>query len=356
MLGRGVDQILPHPGDPAIFEPGTGSARYYVHLAERRSGPVPAPVGLGYVWGDGLAELDRRKPDLRLINLETAVTCAGIPDPKGINYRMHPDNIGVLQAAGIDACVLANNHVLDWGADGLLETLATLEKTGTGIVGAGRTAREAARPLIAEAAPGKRVIIVAFGSPSAGIPEYWQADENRPGVNLLPFEPDQAIGRCLDLLRDIRKPGDVVVASIHWGSNWGYAIPARQRALAHRLIDEAGVHIIHGHSSHHPRPVEVYRGKLILYGCGDLINDYEGIGGYEEFRDDLTLMYFPTVAVADGSLEGLDMVPFRIRRMRLQRADLDDATWLADTLNRNAPVPGTRIETRPDASLRLRWT
>ncbi len=356
MLGRGVDQILPHPGDPAIFEPGTGSARYYVQLAERRSGPVPAPVGLGYVWGDGLAELDRRKPDLRLINLETAVTCAGIPDPKGINYRMHPDNIGVLQAAGIDACVLANNHVLDWGADGLLETLATLEKTGTGIVGAGRTAREAARPLVAEAAPGKRVIIVAFGSPSAGIPEYWQADENRPGVNLLPFEPDQAIGRCLDLLRDIRKPGDVVVASIHWGSNWGYAIPARQRALAHRLIDEAGVHIIHGHSSHHPRPVEVYRGKLILYGCGDLINDYEGIGGYEEFRDDLTLMYFPTVAVADGSLEGLDMVPFRIRRMRLQRADLDDATWLADTLNRNAPVPGTRIETRPDASLRLRWT
>jgi poly-gamma-glutamate synthesis protein (capsule biosynthesis protein) len=356
MLGRGVDQVLPHPGDPAIFEPGAGSAHDYVRLAERRSGSVPAPVGFDYVWGDGLAELERRKPDLRLINLETAVTKSGSPEPKGINYRMNPDNIAVLRAARIDACTLANNHVLDWGPDGLLETLRTLEKAGIGIAGAGRTAREAAAPLIVETAPEQRVIVLAFGSPTAGVPDYWAAGENRPGVSLLPGDPDPAVSRCRDLLQDIRKPGDIVIASIHWGSNWGYAIPPSQRGLAHRLIDDARVDIVHGHSSHHPRPIQVHNGKLVLYGCGDLINDYEGIGGYEEFRDDLTLMYFPRVSAFDGKLETLDMVPFRIRKMRLQRASTGDAEWLAETLNREAVNVDTRVEACPDASLRLVWS
>jgi len=356
MLGRGVDQILPHPGDPAIFEPGARSAHDYVRLAERRSGPVPAPVGFDYVWGDGLIELERRKPDLRLINLETAITKSGSPEPKGINYRMNPDNIGVLQAARIRACTLANNHVLDWGRDGLLETLQALENAGIGIAGAGRTAGEAAAPLVVETEPGKRIIVLAFGSPAAGVPDYWAAGENGPGVSLLPDDPDLAVRRCRDLLQDIRKPGDIVVASIHWGSNWGYAIPSGQRVLAHRLIDDGQVDIVYGHSSHHPRPIEVYRGKLVLYGCGDLINDYEGISGYEDFRGDLTLMYFPRISTADGRLEALDMVPFRIRKMRLERAGADDAQWLDETLNREAVSADTRVEARPDASLRLVWT
>ena len=356
MLGRGIDQILPHPGDPAIFEPGAESAHDYVRLAARRSGPVPAPVGFDYVWGDGLAELERRKPDLRLINLETAVTKSGSPEPKGINYRMNPDNIAVLRAARIDACMLANNHVLDWGRDGLLETLRTLEKAGIGIAGAGRTERDAAAPLILETAPEQRVIAFSFGSPTAGVPDHWAAGENRPGLSPLPGDPDLAVSRCRNLLQDIRKPGDIVIASIHWGSNWGYDIPCSQRILAHRLIDDAQVDIVHGHSSHHPRPIEVHNGKLILYGCGDLINDYEGISGYEEFRDDLTLMYFPRVSTFDGRLETLDMVPFRIRKMRLQRTGADDARWLAETLNREAVSADTHVEACPDASLRLVWS
>jgi poly-gamma-glutamate synthesis protein (capsule biosynthesis protein) len=356
MLGRGIDQILPHPGDPSLFEPFVRSARDYLELAERRSGPVPAPVGFDYVWGDGLTELERRQPDLRLINLETAVTKSGTPEPKGINYRMNPANIGVLHAAGIRACVLANNHVLDWGRDGLLETFETLEQAGIGFTGAGRTAREAAAPLVVEVAPHRRVIVLSFGAPSAGVPDSWEAGSDRPGINLLPVDPDTAVGRIRDSLRNIRRPGDIVVASVHWGSNWGYRIPARQRALAHRIIDDGDVDIVHGHSSHHPRPIEVYRGKLILYGCGDLINDYEGIGGYEEFRGDLSLMYFPRVSTADGKLQALDMVPFRIRKMRLERTGIDAAGWLAATLNRESMTPDTRIETCPDAGLRLVWT
>lgn len=79
--------------------------------------------------------------------------------------------------------------------------------------------------------------------------------------------------------------------------------------FAHRLIDEAGVDIIHGHSSHHVKAIEVYKDKLILYGCGDFLNDYEGIGGYEEFRADLALMYFATVEPSTGKVFDLHMTP-----------------------------------------------
>ena len=108
------------------------------------------------------------------------------------------------------------------------------------------------------------------------------------------------------------------MVSIHWGSNWGYGVHEDQVRFAHRLID-GGVDVIHGHSSHHPRPVEVYRGKLVLYGCGGCIDDYEGISGYERFRDDLRLLYFASVAPDTGSLTALRMVPMQARKMRLSR-------------------------------------
>lgn len=117
MTGRGIDQILSHPVDPRLYESWVTSAEDYVRLAERRSGPIPRGVDDSYIWGDLLGELQRRRCDLRIINLETAITTAATPAPKGINYRMNPANVGVLTAARIDACTLANNHVLDWGGN-----------------------------------------------------------------------------------------------------------------------------------------------------------------------------------------------------------------------------------------------
>ena len=74
-----------------------------------------------------------------------------------------------------------------------------------------------------------------------------------------------------------------------------------QIRFAHRLID-GGVDLVHGHSSHHPRPIEVYRKKLILYGCGDLVDDYEGIGSHRGYRDDLRLLYLPRLDPVSGEL------------------------------------------------------
>src|SRR4029453_6689562 len=116
MTGRGIDQILPHPSRPQLFEPYVRSAVEYVNLAERANGPIARPVDYAYVWGDALAELERVRPDARIVNLETAVTASDDAwSGKGIHYRMHPANVSCLTVAKLDCCCLANNHVLDWG-------------------------------------------------------------------------------------------------------------------------------------------------------------------------------------------------------------------------------------------------
>lgn len=356
MTGRGIDQILPHPGDPRLHEPYVKNARTYVELAEERNGLIAEPVAFSYIWGDALGELARVSPDLRIINLETSITrSAGYWKGKGINYRMNPANISCLTAAGIDVCALANNHVLDWGYDGLAETLRTLEKAGIKTAGAGSDLTTASAPAVVQV-PGKsRVIIYSCGLKSSGIPASWAANEKQPGVHLLPDLSAQTVGAIGHRLRLIRRAGDIVVVSIHWGGNWGYNVSREQRDFAHGLIDTAGVDIIHGHSSHHVMGIEVYRDRLILYGCGDFINDYEGIGGHESFRGDLSLMYFVTLSPATGRLVGLRMIPTTMRKFRVNRASRVAAEWLGQTLNREGKPFGSRVVVQEETVLDLDW-
>lgn len=355
MTGRGIDQILPHPGDPAICERFMASALGYVNLAEQVSGSVPKPVGFSYIWGDALAELERRAPDARIVNLETSVTTSDDCTDKGISYRMNPANIPCLIALGIDCCVLANNHVLDWGRGGLLETLDSLQRAGLKVAGAGRDSAAAAAPAVLEI-PGKgRLLIFAFGLESSGIPSDWAATAAWPGVNLLPDLSADRITGIASRVRQVKQPGDVVIASLHWGGNWGYSIPREHREFAHGLIDEAGVDIVHGHSSHHAKGIEVYGERPIFYGCGDFLNDYEGIGGYESFRSELVLMYFLHIGLPSGTLQRCQMVPLRLRRLCLNRASTEEAQWLARTLSREGRSFGTSVLFQDKSRLELSW-
>jgi poly-gamma-glutamate capsule biosynthesis protein CapA/YwtB (metallophosphatase superfamily) len=355
MTGRGIDQVLPTPSDPRIYETFTSSAIAYVKLAEAAHGPISRPVRFDYIWGDALAALQRSAPDVRIINLETSVTTRDDWIDKGINYRMHPDNMPCISAAQIDCCVLANNHVLDWGYAGLSETLETLKKASIKCAGAGRDIEQAEAPAIMPVADKGRVLVFAFGLESSGIPRDWAATEDKPGVNLLTDLSNQSVDRIAARVQGVKRPGDIVVASIHWGGNWGYEIPEAQTRLAHDLIDRAGVDVVHGHSSHHAKGIEVYHDKPILYGCGDFLNDYEGISGYESFRDDLALMYVVHIAPSTGKLVGLEITPFQIRRFRLYDASQADAEWLRDMLNREGRKLGTRVVLKPDRMLTLRW-
>ena len=353
MTGRGIDQILPHPSDPRIYEPVMTDARAYVALAEDVNGAIPGPVDFSYIWGDALAELQRVAPDARIVNLETSVTRSHKALPKGINYRMHPENVGCITAAGIDACVLANNHVLDYGYSGLVETLETLHRVGLKTTGAGRTRGQARRPAVVDVAADSRVVTYGFGAETSGIPPSWAASDELPGVDFIADLSDETAAAIVDRARAVKRSGDVTIASIHWGTNWGYEVPPEHVRFAHRLID-GGVDVVHGHSSHHPRPIEVYRSRLILYGCGDFINDYEGIRGYEEYRSDLSLMYFATLNPGRGDLVRLRMTPLQIRQMRLNRAAPHDAEWLTDTLTRISSDFGSRVGAADDGSLVLR--
>jgi poly-gamma-glutamate synthesis protein (capsule biosynthesis protein) len=357
MTGRGIDQILPHPCHPRLHEDWAQDAREYVALAEHAHGPVRKPVGYEYVWGDALAELDRVRPDARIVNLETSLTRSDAFWPgKGIHYRTSPENARCLAAARLDVCGLANNHVLDWGHAGLEETLRTLDGLGIAHAGAGRSAAEAAAPGRVDLRGGGRVLVFAFATGSSGVPESWAATGDGPGVAFLPDLSSRSVAVVRAAIEACKRAGDVAVASLHWGGNWGYATSRDEERFARALIDEAGADVVHGHSSHHPKPIEVHHQRLILYGCGDLLTDYEGIAGYEEYRGGLGLMYFPRLDRRSGRLRGLMMTPTRLERLQVIRASAAEARWLAGVLSRESRRFGTRVEAAGDEGvLSLDW-
>jgi len=356
MTGRGIDQVLPHPSNPLIYEPYMRSAKGYIELAEMANGPIPQSVDCSYIWGDALEEFERLAPDLRMINLETSITrSVDYWRDKEIHYRMNPENIPCITAAKIDYCSLANNHVLNLGYSGLVETLETLKKVNVKSAGAGRNLKEAETPAVMEVRGKGRVIVFSFGSVTSGIPLSWSATEDKPGVNLLKDMSDKTVRHIKEKVQEVKQQGDIVVISIHWGGNWGYEIPREQTEFAHMLIEDASVDVIHGHSSHHVKGIEVYRDKPIIYGCGDFLDDYEGISGYEDFRDDLGLMYFVSMEPLTRNLVYLRMTPTQIKHFKVNRASRGDALWLRDTLNREGKNFGTRVELNKDNTLTLQW-
>jgi poly-gamma-glutamate synthesis protein (capsule biosynthesis protein) len=267
---------------------------------------------------------------------------------------MHPENVGCITAAGIDCCVLANNHTLDWGRAGLAETLKTLRHAGVATAGAGEGLAEASAPAMIGSADSGRVAVFGYGVGSAGVPRDWAASADEPGVNVLRELSSATVDAIAVHVESTTSRGDIVVASIHWGPNWGYETPSHQRDFAHQLVDRAGVDVVHGHSSHHPKAIEVYRGKPILYGCGDLINDYEGIAGEEAYRGDLVLMYFVTLDARSGELVRLHMTPLQTHRFRLRHARAMDVGWLRRRLDREARRFGASVEVT-ESVLGLRW-
>src|SRR4029453_4475235 len=257
MTGRGIDQALPQPVNSILYESYVRDAREYIALAEKAHGPIPRPLSFDYIWGDALRELERAEVDLRVVNLETAITSAETPWPaKGIHYRMHPQNIGCLRSAKISACALANNHLLDWGHGGLSETLKTLRAAGIAHAGAGNDSEEAKQPAVLNTAGNGRLLLFSFASTSSGVPQDWRATGISPGVNLLDDLSEGTAARVAGRMRAHQHTGDLIIASIHLGGNWGYEIPRDQITFAHRLIEE-GIAIGHGHSSHPGKEIEV---------------------------------------------------------------------------------------------------
>ena len=287
--------------------------------------------------------------DLRLVNLETAITTHPHPWPKGINYRMHPDNLPFLQVAGLDCAVLANNPVFLWDRQGLLDTLAHLRQAGIGTAGSGRDAREAAAPAILQAS-GAHLLGFAMGHRSAGISPEWAAGPAQPDVHLLEELSPQTLARFAEQLFCYQRPGDLLLTSLHWGGNWGYAVPPDHRRFAHALLDLPP----------HPRPFlapcdEIRDGRPIPWRCGDFRNDYEGIEGDAEFRGDLAVAWLPQFRGPPWQLASFEAAVFRIRRMPLKRAPAADRDWLCARLARESGRFGVQVEAGASNRLHFLW-
>ena len=354
MTGRGIDRILrwPLPAPPGL---GAREARRQLREAERANGPVPLRSGPDYVWGDALDAMAQLDAPLRLASLGTAITSATTAwAGKDTHLRMNPRHVDCLAAGGITACALASDHLLDWDYPGLRETLAALSEAGIAGAGAGLDAASALSPAIMATGPGARLLLFSWATPAAGIPAGWGATSTRPGIALLPGLGEADAREVKACVECHRKPGDLVVVSLHWGEREAADVSAAQRAFAHRLVDLGIVDVLHGHGARAPLPFEVYGDRLLLYACGDLIDDEEAMPVAEGQRADLGCLYVATLARRDGRVRMLEIQPLRRRRFRLERADAEAWIWLGRRLGLPSEDRGAGDDA-PEIPWCLRW-
>jgi len=286
--------------------------------------------GAEYPWGNTLSIF--RSADLRIANLECAISDRGSPWPeKEFTFRSDASNIGVLKAAGIDAVSLANNHSLDFGVDALSDTLTILDHAGIAHAGAGPDLAAAFTPGILTAG-GAKIALVSFTDNEP----QWEAGENRPGIAYVPvdFEEDRA-SRLFDTIRAARRAADIVIVAAHWGPNWGYEPPPPHIPFAHRMID-VGADVVFGHSGHVFRGIEIYGDCPIMYCAGNFIDDY---AVDEDERNDESFIFL--VELDGEGIRRLRLYPTVIADCQARMAEQRDAERIALKMARLCSKLGT---------------
>ncbi|HEY4697021.1 MAG TPA: CapA family protein [Gallionella sp.] len=267
------------------------------------------------VWGDVLPHL--AQADLRIVNLECALTTHLQPwsrTDKMFHFRADPEAVRVLQAAHIDACALANNHILDYEEQGLRDTLHILDATGIRHAGAGANAAEAATPAILEA-HGDSPCRVALLSYTDNEPDF-AATFEYSGTNYLEVSLHaETLTRIAENIAQARAQGaDLVVFSNHWGANFVERPSPEFRSFAKRVI-ELGADIYHGHSAHICQGIEIYQGKPILYDTGNFIDDY---AVHPRLRNDRSCLF--KLMFKKGKLCRIELLPVSLSVARVALA------------------------------------
>ncbi|MGZ3240659.1 MAG: CapA family protein, partial [Burkholderiaceae bacterium] len=225
--------------------------------------------------------------DLTLANLECAITsCKDIwtGEPKAFYFGAPVQAAQSLADAGIDLVSLANNHALDFGIEGLLETLHLLRVHRVRYVGAGMNIDDAISPVILDC-HGIKFGIVAFCDHQAD----FAARKNHPGIAYLDLDYEAAAVAAFRkaLAPLLHAAVDWPILSLHWGPNMVSRPSDKHRRLAHAAID-MGWKILFGHSAHVYQGIEIYHGCPILYAAGDLVDDYYVD---PEFKNDHQLLF-----------------------------------------------------------------
>jgi poly-gamma-glutamate capsule biosynthesis protein CapA/YwtB (metallophosphatase superfamily) len=290
------------------------------------------------VWGDVLPHL--LEADLRIVNLECALT--GHPNPwarswKMFHFRADPNAVRVLLAAHIDACALANNHILDYEERGLHDTLRTLNKAGIRHAGAGSNAIDAAALALLDVA-GPPPCRVALISCTDNEPDF-AAGAEHPGTNYLQVSlEEEALMRIANSIAEARAQGaELVVLSNHWGANF-VERPSREfRSFARRVI-ELGADIYHGHSAHILQGIEIYRGKPILYDTGNFIDDY---AVHPQLRNDRSCLF--KLMFEHNRLCRIELLPVSLSMARVVLAQGEEFDAISERMEMLCEELGTRL-------------
>lgn len=284
-----------------------------------------------YPWGTMLPHL--KKNDINFVNLECAITDHEQAVPKIFNFKTDPKNSAVLQVGNISGVSLANNHILDYGIQGLKDTLKHLNDVGIGHTGAGLTLEEAQKPWIIE----KNGLRLAFFGFTNNEP-YWKATSKNPGINYIPIKLEYT-DRVSSLIKKVRPNVDIIITSFHWGPNMREHPTQEFQQFARKLID-AGVDIFHGHSAHLVQGIEVYKNRLILYDTGDFVDDY--MVHAKPKRNDLSFLF--NVIVDKRGIKKLKLIPCKIDNMQVNTlTDTKEKRWLLKRIKKLSKKLGTTL-------------
>lgn len=210
--------------------------------------------------------------DLRIGNLELPLTDRGAPANKDYVFRAPPATADALRGAGFNVLTLANNHAMDYGKEGLLDTLDALDRAGIAHPGGGRTAAEAYAPAIVTV-KGVRVALLSYVNTPNDSRSGWAAESTRAG----PAAPGVAWGTADAVRRDVtaaRSQADLVIVAIHAGWEYTAAPNPIQRELARAAID-AGAALVLGAHPHVLQGIELYRNVPIVYSLGNFVFDLD---------------------------------------------------------------------------------
>jgi len=296
---------------------------------------VLAEHGPAYPWGDTLPLL--RQADLTLVNLECVIATSGRPWnlwPKVFHFRADPIALDALKEAGVDFVSLANNHVLDYQEEALLEMLDRLDAAGIAHAGAGRNLAEAAHPAMLEA-NGLRIGVLALTDNEPG----WAATQDRPGTNYLPITTNAETFRRVEQgIDDARRAGaDLVLISSHWGPNMRERPSPQFQQFARATID-AGADLYLGHSAHIIQGIEVYKGKPIFYDAGDFVDDY---AVDPILRNDRSILILCTLGTE--GVRNVELLPVLIANFQVNLAKGEDHRAIAARLRMLSAEFGTRL-------------
>jgi len=192
-----------------------------------------------------------------MVNCENAITEADKKVKKKFNFKMEPRQTEIFRRNNIHLVTIANNHVFDYGKEGLFDTIKNLNKYDIEHVGAGANLEQARAP-VEKIINGKKLSFLAYGN-------YSPATATSPGV--VYRNPKYVIE---DIHRAKAKGADLVIINFHWGNENSRYPTKSDQLLAHLAIDN-GADIIIGHHPHVIQPVEIYKNKIIAYSLGNFI-------------------------------------------------------------------------------------